>query len=218
MIDFQILWKKNISVRPWRKVYPTRSWTVRSWSTWIELNIWTMLIKHCQILVDATSHRGRLLTYLLPVTAVALLLNVPKVIFPCLDCLSFSSSMYQGYLSFPMFGFPSVFLLNLPFIGHHPKCVLIFWVSASMYQRFSNTFCSSSDMRLVFFRFFLDLPKIISPNVLIAFHWSCAQFLEARVASTEEGNLYVDITELRMDQVSQNPSSIYVLTYPSFII
>ena len=30
---------------------------------------------------------------------------------------------------------------------------------------------------------------------------SCAQFLEARVASNEEGNLYVDITELRMDQV-----------------
>ena len=30
---------------------------------------------------------------------------------------------------------------------------------------------------------------------------SCVQFLEARVASNEEGNLYVDITELRMDQV-----------------
>ena len=35
---------------------------------------------HChQILVDATSHRGRLLTYLLPVTLVAVLLNIPKV-------------------------------------------------------------------------------------------------------------------------------------------
>ena len=28
-----------------------------------------------------------------------------------------------------------------------------------------------------------------------------AQFLEARVSTTEEGELYVDITELRMDQI-----------------
>ena len=36
--------------------------------------------KILQILVDATSHRGRLLTYLLPVIAVAVLLNIPKVV------------------------------------------------------------------------------------------------------------------------------------------
>ena len=37
--------------------------------------------------------------------------------------------------------------------------------------------------------------------IIITTSSSCVQFLEARVASNEEGNLYVDITELRMDQV-----------------
>ena len=76
------------SYRSWSKFLQTLKKSYRDWKQ-----------KILQILVDATSHRGRLLTYLLPVIAVAVLLNIPKVILIIFLLYYYTPQHTEGYSS-----------------------------------------------------------------------------------------------------------------------